>query len=115
MTEHLQKQREIYIQKLVSNARAIISNQIGIPLGSIKMEKIMFWINHIETITEIDLRIFSAYNSETIQFPVGTERLRCNKEYLKEIDKELDKLTLQYKDRIFDKCFEIIGTFANKA
>jgi len=73
----------------------------------------MFWINEIDPLEEIDLRVFSAYNSETIQFPIGTERLYCDKTYLIRIDKELDKLTSQFKDEIITKCFEIIEKYSN--
>ena len=33
------------INKMVSNARAIISNQIALPLGCLKMNRIIVWLN----------------------------------------------------------------------
>jgi len=100
--------------KLVSNARAIISNQISIPLGILKMERIIFGINQIgknEKLETIDLRVFSEYNSKTINFAIGSERLKCSKEFLIEQDKLLDQLTSKYKEKLLNKCFEIIEEF----
>ena len=111
---HSQFKRNNYIKKLVSNARAIISNQIALPLGASKMYKILIWINQIEPLEEIDLKIFNEYISHIRNFPIGTERLAYEQEFLKRQDKELDELTMQYKDKIIDKCFEIIDKLANK-
>ena len=112
MTEHLRTQRESRIKKLVSNARAIISNQISLPLGSLKMKGILWLINQIEPLTEIDLKVFSEYNSKSTNFVIGTERLYCEREFLRNQDKLLDELTIQYKDRLIDKCFEIVEKFS---
>ncbi|MBI5914328.1 MAG: DUF2489 domain-containing protein [Bacteroidetes bacterium] len=113
MTDHLRLQHNSRLKKLVSNARAIITNQIALPLGALKMERILYWVNQIEQVSEIDLQIFSEYNSKTIHFLIGTERLHCEKEFLKQQDKQLDELTMQYKDEIIDKCFEIVDRFAD--
>ena len=111
MTDHLLHKRENYIRKLVSNAKAIISNQIAIPLGVHKMTKIVTWINQIEPLESIDLEIFAEYYSKTKNYPLGSERLEYQIEYLKQLDVELDKLTLEYKDLIVEKCFEIVKHF----
>ena len=110
---HNQFKKDNYIKKLLSNARAIISNQIALPLGISKMDKILYWINQIEPLDNIDLQIFSEYSAKTINFPLGTERLLYHPDFLKQQDKQLDKLTMQYKDTIIDKCFEIIEKFSD--
>ena len=89
INEHNHPKRDNYIKKLVSNARAIISNQI-------------------------DLAVFSEYRTKTKDLPLGTERLSYNLTYLKQQDKQLDELTKHYKDKIIEKCFEIIAVFGNK-
>jgi len=113
MTNHLIQKRDGYIKKLVSNARAIISNQIAIPLGVHKMIKIISWISQIEPIENIDLSVFSEYDSKTINYPLGSDRLEYQIDYLKQLDKELDKVTLQYKDLIIEKCFEVVKHYKN--
>lgn len=99
------------IKKLVSNARAIISNDIALPMGSLKMERIIGWINDIEPITEIDLKVFSDYNNQTSDYAIGVDRLGYNKDYLLELDVKLDDLTSYFKPTIIEKCFEIINEF----
>ena len=105
---HNQFKKDNYIKKLLSNARAIISNQIALPLGISKMDKILYWINQIEPLDNIDLQIFSEYSAKTINFPLGTERLLYHPDFLKQQDKQLDKLTMQYKDTIIDKCLKLL-------
>jgi hypothetical protein len=103
--------RKNQIEKLVSNARAIISNEIALPLGSHKMEKIIGWINDVEPIKKIDLKVFSDYNNQTSDYPIGVDRLGYNKDYLLELDVKLDDLTSYFKPSIIEKCFEIINAF----
>jgi hypothetical protein len=114
MAEELQFKCERYIKKPVSNAGAIVTQQIGLPLGVLRMERIIFWINRIEPLSNIDLQIFSDYFALTREFPIGTVRLFYDKNFLKKFDKELDKLTLKYKDKIIDKCFEIIDNLGDE-
>jgi hypothetical protein len=106
--------RDSYIKKLVSNARAIISNQIALPLGASKMTGIISWVDQIEPINQIDLAVFSEYRTKTKDLPLGTERLSYNLTYLKQQDEQLDELTKHYKDKIIEKCFEIIAVFGNR-
>ncbi len=76
------------------------------------MKGILSRINEIEPLIEIDLNVFFEYNSKSTNFVIGTERLYCEREFLRNQDKLLDELTNQYKDKLIDKCFEIIEKFA---
>lgn len=96
-------------KKLISNARAIITNHITIPLGVLKMTVIMCWLRNSNIDLNIDLNIFNEYYEMIHEYPIGTERLRYNFEYLKKEDKELDKITADYKNEILLKCFEIVN------
>ena len=111
--QHREANREQHIIKLVSNARAILTNQIGIPLGVLKMGAIITRIHFIRPITEIDLSVFSEYNNKTSTLPIDKERLHYNSEYLKQQDTILDELTVKYKDSIIIKCNEIIEMYSN--
>ncbi|MFD0764077.1 hypothetical protein ACFQZI_04395 [Mucilaginibacter lutimaris] len=115
LTDHQKSKQENYIKKLVSNSRAIISNQIALPLGVSKMTTIISWINQIDPIENIDLKVFQEYMSKTKNLPLGTERLTYSRDFLKLQDLQLDKVTMIYKDRIIDKCFEIIKKFSNES
>ena len=114
MNEFEQKKLDIHIKKLVSNARAIVTNQIGIPLGILKMTKIIYWIDRISKLENINLNLFDELYKSISDFPLGSERLHCNKEYLTKQDKELNKIILENYDLIIDKCFEIINKFEVK-
>ena len=37
------EQSTSYRKRLISNARAIITNQIAMPLGAVKMNKLVYW------------------------------------------------------------------------
>ena len=114
MSQLNEGKRKNYIKKLVSNSRAIITHQIVIPLGSVKMEKILYWIDQIEPLNEIDLSVFSQYNTKIRSLPIGVERLSYNKDFLLYEDSKLDYFTANYQKDIIEKCFEIIKKYEIK-
>ncbi|RFZ82077.1 hypothetical protein DYU05_15720 [Mucilaginibacter terrenus] len=113
LNQHAEFKRNNLIKKLVSNSRAIISNQIALPLGVKKMNMIISWIAHIEPIGNINLTVFKEYMSETGNLPLGSERLHYNPEFLKLQDEQLDRITIRFKAEVIDKCFEIIKNYAD--
>ena len=102
------ERRNNYIKKLVSNSRSILTNQISIPLGSQKMTKILFWINPIAPIEEIDFSIFNELNNQTINFPIGKDRIEYNADFLIKLDIQLNEVVVQFKEDILNKCIEIV-------
>jgi hypothetical protein len=110
LTAFQKKQKESFLRKLVANARAIISNQIGMPLGVQKMDKIIYWIENLDPL-EVDFSVFSKYYKKVGSAPIGTERLLWNFEALKKEDIRLDKINAAFKDEILEKCFEIIRVY----
>ena len=111
MNQHNEEKRKKYIKKLVSNSKAIITHQIAVPLGSQTMGKILYWIDNIVPLNEIDLSVFSRYNDQIRNLPIGAERLSYNKDYLLLEDSKLDHITTDYKKEILEKCFEIIQQY----
>ena len=112
MTEHEEKRLKSLQKKLVSNSRAILLEHITMPLGSLKMAQIISWIEQIKPITELDLKVFSDYNNQTSNYPLGEDRIRYNAMFLAELDIKLDDVTSYFKSRIEEKCLEIIEKFA---
>ena len=106
--------RDNYIKKLVSNSRAILTNQIGLPLGVQKMTKILAWIENINSLENIDIEIFSKCYKEISKYPIGTERLTYNKDFLKAQDRLIDDVVFKYKDLLVEKCHEIIEKYGPK-
>ena len=94
------------IRKLVSNAKAILTNQIGLPLGVRKMIRIAHWTT--PTLNIVDVSIFTRFDRAIVGCPVGSERLLWDKDALKRQDEIIDIAITQYRSDIIDKCFEII-------
>lgn len=108
-------QREInLLNKLVSNARAIISNHVAISLGVLIMTDIISDVKYKKIEVDIDLNIFNEVYSLINQYAIGTERLRYNFEYLEKQDKKLDLIIALYKNQILSKCFEIVNRYGNR-
>jgi len=114
MSQDYQEKRKSYIKKLVSNSTVIITHQIAMPLGCRTMTKILYWINNIEPLSELDLDVFSQYDTKTQHLPIGIERLSYNKDFLLSEDSKLDIITANYKNEIITKCFEIIQQYEVK-
>lgn len=114
MTEHEEIGWRSLLKKLVSNSRAILSNQISMPLGSLKMERIIYLIEQIKPITELNLKVFSDYNIQTSDYPIGEVRKGYNAKFLAELDIKLDNITLCFKNEVEEKCVEIIKIFGVK-
>lgn len=108
-------QREInLLNKLVSNARAIISNHVALSLGVLIMDGVVSDLKYKKIELDIDLNIFKEFYSLINQYAIGTERLRYNFEYLEKQDKKLDRIIALHKSRILSKCFEIVNKYGNR-
>src|SRR5438128_12672268 len=99
------------LKKLVANSRAIISYQVGLPLGCAKMSKILYWLEPFE---KLDFPIFKQYAAATLEIPTGSERLHCTREALRRYDQKLVAINLEYREEVLDPCFEIIERFAKR-
>ncbi|MBL7870101.1 MAG: hypothetical protein JNM78_00715 [Cyclobacteriaceae bacterium] len=97
-------------RKLVSNAKAILTNHIGLPLGVHKMTKILTWIEYIRPL-EIDVQVFKEFDDNMAWLPIGAERLEWNVISLKVEDQKLNKLADIYREGIIDKCWDIVNNY----
>jgi hypothetical protein len=100
------------LNKIIANAKDILTNQVGISLGVRKMNKILSGKDFVQP-QNIDLSVFQEFEKKIDGCPVGSERLLWEREDLKRKDIIVDKVIRIYRDKIIDKCFEIIG-FAKK-
>jgi hypothetical protein len=107
--DHIQK----LIQQLVTNAQAIISHQIALPLGARKILEIKYLLDKSQSGGNIDLNIFYLFDAESDGLPIGSERLMWEQEALKKQDETLDKIIEDYKNDIINKCWEIIHAYNN--
>jgi hypothetical protein len=101
--------RTSYLKKLVSAARAVITYQVGLPFGCARIDRLLFALRPFE---QLDYPVFAQYRGAIVNLPVGTERLHWARETLREKDIELEATTREYRDRIFDACYDIIDRYA---
>ena len=96
------------IKRIVSNSRAILTNQIDFTIGCFKMKNLINSISETNSIENIDLQIFSEFYRKMEFFPIGNEKEKYNQKYLKKLDVKIKKITHEYESPIFTKCKEII-------
>ena len=98
--------------KLISNARAIITEEVGLSIGASKMRNIILWLEPYEVVKTKNLYVFKEYNKETQFIPSGSARLYCSKEAFERYEKDLNFFNQKYRNRILEACFEIIEEYA---
>lgn len=96
------------VNKLIANAKDILTNKVGISLGVRKMNKLISGMNHAQPLS-IDLSVFREFEKKIDGCPVGSERLLWEREALKKKDLIVDKVIRIYRDKIMDKCFELLA------
>ncbi|QJD80293.1 hypothetical protein [Spirosoma rhododendri] len=106
--EHKTKIWQAHTEKLISNARAILTNQIALPLGIHKMMKQLYWIEQIGPLP-IDVSLLREYYQQIQDYPLGTDRLLWNPSKLIELDSAMELITQQYRAKLLWKCLEIIS------
>jgi hypothetical protein len=102
--------RDSAAKKVVAVARSIVTYQIGLPVGCVRMLRTLSWLAPYET----DLpRVFDEYLKEVRQLPIASERLSWNRNALQETDKLLEAANQRFRDRVFDMCWALIDRFAD--
>ena len=98
-----------YFRKLVANARAIISYQVGLPVGCVKMNRLLIWLE--QEGERLEFPVFAEYLGKVRELPIGSERLECSRAALRRYDERLVSINLEYRERIIDACFDIIERY----
>jgi hypothetical protein len=96
------------IKKLVANARAIISYQVGLPRGCQKMRTIVYWLRPYEA---LEFPGFDRYTKATRDLLTSSERLHCSREALRRYDERLVAINREYREEVLDTCFDIIDPY----
>lgn len=103
-------ERQNYLRKLISSARAILTNQVALPLGIHKMLKIVTWINQIELVP-LDLTVIKEYHRQIVDYPLSSDRLLWERMKLLQLDTELEEINRLYRKALLLKCFEIVDLY----
>jgi hypothetical protein len=96
-------------KKVVSAARAILTYQIGLPVGCQRVSRALIWLKPYEANLPT---IFNDYLAETVGLPIGAERLEWDRNTLREKDIALEDINQRFRDRIFGTCWTLIDRFA---
>ena len=96
------------VNKLIANAKDILTNKVGISLGVRKMNKLISAKNNTHLLP-VDLSVFQEFEKKINGCPVGSERLLWERDALKKKDLIVDKVIRIYRDKIIDKCFELLA------
>jgi hypothetical protein len=104
-----EQKRNSYFRRVVANARAIISYEVGLPLGCVKMSRLLTWLEYEGEM--LDFPVFGEYLESVRELPTGSERLEYSRAALRRSDERLVPINLEYRERIIDTCFDIIGRY----
>jgi hypothetical protein len=97
-------------EAIIANARRILTNQITLPFGAMRMYRLQ---SDLKEPFPVDLTVFKTFLNTISSYPIGTERLLWNIDALKQQERDIDRAIMDYRDLIFDKCFEIIQLIKN--
>jgi len=101
-----------YLKKVVSAARAIVTYQVGLPVGCIRVQRALFWLRPHQ---ELPFPVFDKYLQALSALPISSERLEWDREALREADKKLEAVSGRFRDDIFEACFEIIDSYSEQS
>lgn len=96
------------LKKLLSAARAIVTYQVGLPVGCIRVRRALIWLRPHQ---ELSYPVFDKYLQALNALPISSERLKWNREALREADKKLEAACRRFRDDIFEACYEIIDSY----
>ncbi|OEK02311.1 hypothetical protein BFP97_12630 [Roseivirga sp. 4D4] len=101
-------------KKLLSTSRAIIANQVALPVGILSMNKLMsIFSNEIQELG-LSLSTFKTAYNEIYEFALGSERINCNVHFLIKQDKELNATLDSYRDSILIECFDLVRILSSE-
>lgn len=103
--------RNRYIKKMHSNAIAMVTGQVALREGCLKMGYLYDQAHYIQPFEDFEIRIIEHFSSETVFFPLNKQRNLYNKEYLSRLDDRLAVIEEKYTDLVIQKCKDIIEQF----
>lgn len=101
--------RDSAARKVVAVARSIVTYEIGLPAGCLRMRRTLSWLAPYETSLP---EVFEEYLKEVGELPITSERLLWNRSVLREKDKVLEATNQRFRERVFDSCWALIDRFA---
>lgn len=97
--------RDSSARQVVAVARQIVTYQIGLPAGCQRMMRT--WSPLLENGYELKF-VFEEYMKRVTGLPIGSERLEWDRDVLAEKDRALQRINIEWRDRIFGACWALI-------
>jgi hypothetical protein len=97
-------------QEIVAVSRSILAEEINIIEGIRKIDALRNFLDNSEDEVFFPIRVLE---SETDQFPAGTERASWAPESLKKLDQDAEEYLANAKHDIFEACREIIRLYSD--
>src|SRR5215470_4572403 len=101
--------RDSAAKKVLAVARSIVTYEIGLPAGCVRMNRSLSWLKPYETGLPT---VFEEYLREVQGLPITSERLQWDRSLLREKDKVLETTNQRFRGRIFQTCWALIDRFA---
>ena len=102
------------MRKFVSTARSVVTGQVGLPLGILRLERNLFWLREydVNPLTSDERKVIRAYHSRIIEFPIEEERLAWAPDKLAELDERLERITAKYRSQLLEILNRIVAEAA---
>jgi predicted Fe-S protein YdhL (DUF1289 family) len=97
-------------KQLVSAAKALLSLQVGISVGCVRINKILHWLALQD---DERYQVFKQFFAATIDLPIGNERLLWARAALLEQDVKLAKIETEFRPELLTACIVIIDTYSD--
>lgn len=100
-----------YLKKMHSNTIAMVTGQVELREGCLKMGYLYDHANYIQPVDGFEIIIIEEFSSATGFFPLNNQRSLYNQAYLSGLDARLALIEAKYKTQVMRKCEEIITEF----
>jgi len=101
--------RDSAARKVVAAARSVVTYQIGLPQGCLRVNRALQWLAPYETGLST---IFEDYLKQVRLLSIRSERLGWNRKALEEKDVAIEAANQNFRNEIFDSCWDLIARFA---
>ena len=95
-------------KQLVSVAKALLSLQVGISVGCVRISRALL---RLALQSDERYRIFHEFNRATLGLPIGNERLLWAHPALLEHDAKLAKVEAEFRPKLLSACVAIISEY----
>jgi hypothetical protein len=98
-------------KKLVSAAKALLSLQVGIAIGCVRIMKLLSWLSMWD---DPRFQVFGEFIRATKALPLGNERLLWATAALLESDAKLAELEIEFRPELLKACVAIIEAYGEE-